>query len=82
MLCNKSLTEHKRTVNGAVKLAVKICEAEVFSGLLLLLWKYYAQKAIVFALSPLRLAQGSADLPPSRRGAMQAVPSIHFESDR
>ena len=45
---------------------MKICEAEVFSGLLLLLWRYYAQKPIVFALSPLRLAQGSADIPPTR----------------
>ena len=70
MLCNKSLTEHKRTVNGADKLAVKICEAEVFSGLLLLLWKYYAQKAIVFALSPLRLEQACASLSPLPEGGL------------
>ena len=49
---------------GADKLTVKICEAEVFSGLLLLLWRYYAQKPIVFALSPLRLEQACASLPP------------------
>ena len=60
----------KELRHGAGKLAVKICEAEVFNGLLLLLWRYYAQKAIVFALSPLRLEQACASLPPSRRGAM------------
>ena len=64
------MRKYKAHAHGVDKLTVKICEAEVFSGLLLLLWRYYAQKAIVFALSPLRLAQGSADIPPSRRGAM------------
>ena len=48
----------KELSHRADKLAEKICEAEVFSGLLLLLWRYYAQKPIVFALSPLYQAQG------------------------
>lgn len=64
------MRQKEEMLRGAAEIAVKICEAEVFSGLLLLLWRYYAQKPIVFALSPLRLAQGSADIPPSRRGAM------------
>ena len=59
--------------HGAAEIAVKICEAEVFSGLLLLLWRYYTQKAIVFALSPLRLEQACASCPPSRRGAMKGA---------
>ena len=58
---------------GAAEIAVKICEAEVFSGLLLLLWRYYAQKPIVFALSPLRLEQACASLSPSRRGALMVA---------
>ena len=55
---------------GLINQRENLVKAEVFSGLLLLLWRYYAQKPIVFALSPLRLAQGSADIPPSRRGSM------------
>ena len=69
----------KEVFHRADKLTVKICEAEVFSGLLLLLWRYYARKPIVFALSPLRLAQGSADIPPSRRGAMSVIRSLIFK---
>ena len=57
-------SKSKIPADGAAGLAVKICEAEVFSGLLLLLWGYYAQKPIVFALSPLRLEQACASLPP------------------
>ena len=37
----------------------------------------YAQKLFVFALSPLRLAQGSAYIPPSRRGASRVVPRTY-----
>ena len=48
-------------------------KAEVFSRLLLLLWRYCAQKLFVFALSPLRLARGSAKYPPSRSGAMKVA---------
>ena len=62
------LKEVKGQPHGADKLAVKICEAEVFNGLLLLLWRYYAQKPIVFALSPLALGtslrQPSPHTPP------------------
>ena len=65
------MRKYKAHAHGVDKLTVKICEAEVFSGLLLLLWRYYAQKAIVFALSPLRLAQGSAEYSPLPEGGFE-----------
>jgi hypothetical protein len=71
--------KQKALPDRADKLTVKICEAEVFSGLLLLLWRYYAQKPIVFALSPLRLEQACASLPPSRRGAILVACSFVFK---
>ena len=37
----------------------------------------YAQKLFGCALSPLRLAQGSAYIPPSRRGASRVVPRTY-----
>ena len=40
---------------------------------------YSSKKPFVFALSPLRLAQGSADIPPSQRGAMSVVSSFVFK---
>ena len=73
------MRKYKAHAHGVDKLTVKICEAEVFSGLLLLLWRYYAQKPIVFALSPLRLEQACASLPPSRRGAISVACSFVFK---
>ena len=72
----------KKTARGADKLTVKICEAEVFSGLLLLLWRYYAQKPIVFALSPPALGTSLRQPSPLPEGGYIGGMLIRFQVNR